>query len=84
MATYGARSPFWIGGGMGALRKEPRSVTQHDRDYTGSFTQVRAAARHKTLLLLWWIDWENVVVVRCTLAQRGLLLGSNDFARTGV
>ena len=54
-ATYGAMSPFWFGGG-GHVTKERRSVTQHDRDHTGSFTQVRAIARRKTLLMLWWID----------------------------
>ena len=41
------------------MHKERRSVTQHGRDHTGSFTQVRAAARRKTLLLLWWIMVEN-------------------------
>ena len=38
------------------LHKERRSVAQHSRDHTSSFTQVRAAVRRKTLLLLWWID----------------------------
>ena len=53
--------------------KEQRSVGQHDRDHTSNFTQVRAAARCKTLLLLWWIDGGNVVAKRSTLAGRGFL-----------
>ena len=45
------------------------------------FTQVRAAARRKTLLLLWWIDGENVVVEHSTLARQGLPQGGGDYAR---
>ena len=48
------------------------------------FTQVRAASRHKTLLLLWWIDGGKLLVVRSTLAQQGLLRGSRDYAHMGV
>ena len=69
---------------MGTLHKERRSATQHNRDHTGSFTQVRAAARRKTLLLLWWIDGGKVVAERSTLARQGLPWGSSDDARMGV
>ena len=68
MATYGTMSPFLFGGGMGTFHKERRSATQHVRDHMGSFTQVWAAVRHKTLLLLWLIDGGKVVVVCSTLA----------------
>ena len=71
-ASSGAMSPFWSGEGMGMLHKERRSATQHDRYHTGSFTQVRAAVRRKTLLLLWWIDVENAG--ECgALARQGCL-----------
>ena len=38
------------------MHKEQKNVGQHDRDYAGNFTQVRAAVRRKTLLLLWWVE----------------------------
>ena len=53
------------------LHEEQTSVGQHDRDHAGNFTQVRAAVRRKTLLLLWWIDGGKVVVERSTLARQG-------------
>jgi hypothetical protein len=53
------------------LHKEQKNVGQHGRDHTGNFTQVRDAARHKTLLLLWWIDGGKMVVQRSTLARQG-------------
>ena len=46
-----------------------------------NFTQLRAAARRKTLILLWWIDGGKVVVERSTLARQGLPWGSSDYAR---
>ena len=45
------------------------------------FTKVWAAARRKTLLLLWWIDGGMSVVTRSTLARQGLPRGRNDYAR---
>ena len=57
---------------------------QHDRDHTGFFTQVRAAVRRKTLLLLWWIDGGKVVVERSTLARQGFPHGNSGYARMGV
>ena len=59
--------------GGNALRKEQTSVGQHGRDHTGKFTQVQAAVRCKTLLLLWLIDGGKVVVERSTPAQQGCL-----------
>ena len=56
---------------------------QHDRDDIGNFTQVWAAVRHKTQLLVWWIDGGKVVAERSTLARQGLPLGSSDYARMG-
>ena len=55
-ATYGTRRPLAGSAGGRRVAKEQTSVGQHDRDHIGSFTQVRATARRKTLLLLWWID----------------------------
>ena len=46
-----------------ALHKEHTNVRQHDRDHTGSFTQVRVAVRRKTLLLHWWTDDGKMVVL---------------------
>ena len=57
---------------------------QHDKDHVGSFTQVRASASRKTLLLLWWIDGGKVVVERSTLARQGLPQGCSGYARMGV
>ena len=56
------------------MHKEQRSMRQHDRDHTGSFTQVRAAVRRKTLLLLWWIDVE-IKVVNATCLPGRVALG---------
>ena len=66
------------------LPKEQTSVGQHDRDHRGDFTQVWAATRRKTLLLLWWIDGVKGGGERSTLARQGLPQGSSDYARTGV
>ena len=70
--------------GGNTLHKEQTSVGQHDRDHTCYFTQVRAAVRRQTLLLLWWIDGGKVVAERSTFARQGLPRGSNDYARMGV
>ena len=72
-ATNGTKGPLLVRRGDGTLHKEQKSVEQHDRDHTGNFTQVRAAARRKTLLLLWWIDGGRMVVGHSTLAQQGCL-----------
>ena len=45
-----------------ALHKEQTSMGQHGGDHAGNFTQVRAAVRRKTLLLLWWIVVENAAL----------------------
>ena len=66
------------------LHKEQKNVGQHGRDHTSSFTQVQAATRRKTLLLLWWIDGGKVVAERSTLARQGLPWGSSDYVRMGV
>ena len=65
------------------LHKEQTSVGQHDRDHTGSFTQVRAAVRRKTLLLLWWIDGGKMVVVIASLPGR-VASGRNGYERTNM
>ena len=59
--------------GDDTLHKEQKSMGQHGREHTGSFTQVRAAVRHKTLLLLWWVDGERMVVEHSTLARQDRL-----------
>ena len=46
---------------------------QHGRDHAGNFTQVRASVRHKTLLLLWWIDDGKMVVCTIRFAWQGCL-----------
>ena len=45
------------------------------------FTQVRAAVRRKTLLLLWWIDGGMNVGVCSTLARQGFPRGCSDYVR---
>ena len=80
----GPGGPLLVRQGDVALHKEQTSVGQHDRDHTGNFTQVRAAVRRKTLLLLWWIDGGKVVVERSTLARQGLPQGGSGYARMGV
>ena len=52
------------------MHKEQRSVGQHGRNHMGNFTQVRAAMRRKTLLLLCWIDGGKMVVVVACLPGR--------------
>ena len=47
---------FVVRQGEEHIAQRAEGVEQQDIDHTGRFTQVRAAARHKTLLLLWWID----------------------------
>ena len=80
----GPRGPLLVRQGDVAWHKEQTSVGQHDRDQAGIFTQVRAAVRRKTLLLLWWIDGGKVVAERSTLARQGLPRGGSDYARMGV
>ena len=67
--TYGAMSPLWFGRGDEHVAQRAETVAQHGRDHTGNFTQVQAAARRKTLLLLWWIDGGMEVVKHNTLAR---------------
>ena len=43
------------------------------------FTQVQAAVRRKTLLLLWWIDGGVNVVMCSTLAWQGSPRGRGDY-----
>ena len=83
-ATYGTRRPLAGSAGGDTLHKEQTSVAQHGRDHAGNFTQVRAAMRRKTQLLLWWIDGGKVVVERSTLARQGLPRGSSDYTHMGV
>ena len=76
----GPGGPLLVRQGDVALHKEQTSVGQHGKDHAGSFTQVRAAARRKTQLLLWSIEGGNAVVVRSTLSRQGLLRGGSDYA----
>ena len=80
----GPGGPLLVRLGDVALHKEQTSVGQHGRDHVGNFTQVQAAVRHITLLLLWWIDGGKVVAERSTLALQGLPQGSSDYAHMGV
>nr|XP_045083787.1 uncharacterized protein LOC120962986 [Aegilops tauschii subsp. strangulata] len=74
----GPGGPLLVRQGDVMLHKEQISARQRAHK---QFTQVRATARHKTLLLLWWIDGRMNVVVRGTLARQGLPRGSSDYAR---
>ena len=79
-ATYGTKGPLLVWRGDGTLHKEQKSVGQHSRDHVGSFAQVWAAVRRKTLLLLWWIDGGNMVVVATRLPRR-VASGRNGYVR---
>ena len=67
----GPGGPLLVRQGDVALHKEQMSVGQHGRDNVGSFTQVPATVRHKTLLLLWWIDGGKMEVGATRLPGRG-------------
>ena len=84
MATYGTGWPLVgsVGGGRVAQRADQRMAARQRAHK--QFTQVRAAMRHKTLLLLWWIDGGMNVVVYSTLARQGLSLGCSDYTRMVV
>jgi len=70
-ATYGAINPFWFGGGM-ALCTKSREMSHSMIEITqANFTQVRAAVRGKTLLLLWWIDGGKCGGGRSSPARQG-------------
>ena len=58
----GPRAPCLFSRGDVVLHKEQRNVVKRDSNLTGSFTQVRAVVRRKTLLLLWWIDGGKMVM----------------------
>ena len=66
------------------MHKEETSVGQHDRDHAVNFTEVWAAARRKTLLLLWWIDGGKVLVVRSTVPGKGCLRAAATMRVWGV
>ena len=70
-ATYGTEWPLVgsAGGRRVAQRADKCGAARHGSHK--QFTQVRAAVRRKTLLLLWWIDGGRVVVERSTLARQG-------------
>ena len=82
----GPRAPCWFGRGDVTLHKEQTSVGKHDKDHTGSFTQVQTTMRRKTLLLLWWIVGGRMVVERNTLALQGASgrLWLRAYQRVGV
>ena len=67
-------APCWFGGGTLHCTKSRSAHDTRQRAHK-QFTQVRAAARRKTLLLLWWIDGRMDLVVRSTLAQQGFAQG---------
>ena len=79
-ATYGTGRPLaGSTGGRRVAQRADQRTTAHQRAHK-KFTQVRAAARRKTLLLLWWIDGGMSVVVRSTLSRQGLPRGHSDYA----
>lgn len=68
----GPEGPLLVrqGGRRVAQRADERGAARQGSHE--QFTQVQAAVRRKTLLLLWWIDGERVVVVEhSTLAWQG-------------
>ena len=60
----GPRAPFWFGGGMARCTKSRGAWNSMAEITHAVFTQVRAAMRRKTLLLLWWIDGERNTLAR--------------------
>jgi hypothetical protein len=70
LPPMGPRGPSLFLQGDVALHKEQKNVGQYGIDHMSNFTQVQAAARCKTLLLLWWIDGGKVVVEHSTLARQ--------------
>jgi hypothetical protein len=52
----GPSAPLWFGRGEVALHKERRPWDSTAMMTLVVFTQVRAAEKRKTLVLLWWID----------------------------
>ena len=80
-ATYGTGwSLACLAGGLLDAQRADQRMAARQRAHK-QFTQVRAAARRKTLLLLWWIDSGMNVVVCSTLARQGLPRGYGDYAR---
>ena len=79
--TYGTRmSPCWFGRGESRCTKSRPTQGDAAGDHTSNFTQVQAAVRRKSLLLLWWIDGGRVVVERSTLAWQD----GSGYTRMGV
>ena len=71
-ATYGNRRPLaGSAGGRRIAQRADQRIAARQRTHK-QFTQVWAAARHKTLLLLWWIDGGMEVVKHSTLSRQGL------------
>jgi hypothetical protein len=82
-ATYGAIGPLWFGRGKGALHKERRARSSTTMITRAVFTQVRAALRRKTLLLLWWIDERTMVETQRSSPARSPR-GESSYARMSV
>ena len=79
----GPGCPLLVRQGYVVLHKEQTSMGQHNRYYTGNFTQVGAAVRRKTLLLHWWIDGGLRWRTRHS-CQVGLPRGESGYARINV
>ena len=81
VATYVTGQPLaGSAGGRRVAQRADQRTTARQRAHK-QFTQVRAATRRKTLLLLWWIDGGMSVVMHSTLARQGLPQGCGDYAR---
>ena len=79
--TYGTGWPLaGSAGGRRVAQRADQRTAARQRAHK-QFTQVRAAARRKTLLLLWWIDGGMNVVVRSTLSRQGSARGHSDYVR---
>ena len=76
----GPGHPLLVRQGDVALHKEQKNMRQRGSDHTGSFNQVRATVRRKTLLLLCWIDGGRMVAERSTVSRQG----GSGYARMGV
>ena len=71
-ATYGTEwSLAGLAGGRRVAQRADQRAAARQRAHK-QFTQVRATARRKSLLLLWWIDGGMNVVVRSALSRQGL------------
>ena len=77
----GPRAPLWFSRGDHVAQRA-ETMKQHDDKTLVVFSQVWAAEKRKTLLLLWWIGLRNMTT-HSAQAWQGRL-GESGYARTSV